>query len=190
MAASLVVFVARRTRGDGEEQPKYPTIRRVTRCVRRQDVLLWEGRPTRPVSPVRTHGGPSLARPARAVVLSLLSVLVQPRCGCPSREAIADDQVQWYWVVRVFLLLLHEHELEKLFCNLSCETGRAWNILVVLQGSEGSTAFLVLFVPITILEARGLSLRGVGLPQKFAGNSGGTLRSSSKLLHGSRHGSS
>ena len=40
-------------------------------------------------------------------------------------------------------------------------------MLVVLQGSEWSTAFLVLFVPITILEARGFSLRGVGLPQSL-----------------------
>ena len=178
--------MARQTRahppGDGEEQPKYPTIRRVTRCVRRQGILLWEGRPTRPVSPVRTHGGPSLARPARAVVLSLLSVLVQPRSGCPSREAIADDQVQWYSVVA-----LHEQELEILFCNLSCKTGRAWSILVVVQGSEESTAFFVFFVPITIFEARGLSLRGVGLPQSLLVTDGGTLRSSSKRLHGSRH---
>ena len=67
-------------------------------------------------------------------MLSLLSVLVQPRCGCPSGEAIDDDQVQWYWVVTVGLLLLHEQELEILFCNLSCRRDRC----VVVKSPRGS----------------------------------------------------
>ena len=90
---------------------------------------------------VRTHGGPSLARPARAVVLSLLSVLVQPRSGCPSREAIADDQVQWYSVVRVGLLLMNRSWK---YCFATChvklvERGTFWLLCKAVKGRQHSS---------------------------------------------------
>ena len=184
-----MVFVARRTRAHpprrwrgAAEVPNNST----SHAMRSSAGYSAVGRPSDASRfPVRSHGGPSLARPARAVVLSLLSVLVQPRCLCPSGEAIADDHV--HWVVRVGLLLLHEQELEILFCNLSSKTGRAWSILVVVQGSEGSTAFFVLFVPITILESTRAEPPRSWSSTKFAGNSGGTRRSTSKRLNSSQH---
>ena len=62
------------------------------------------------------------------------------RCGCPSREAIADDQVQWFWVVRVGLLLLHEQELEKLILQLChvklVERGACWLFCKAVNGRQ------------------------------------------------------
>ena len=160
MAASLVVFVARRT--------KYPTIQRVTRCVRRHGIFP-VGRPSdASCFPVRSHGGPSLS--ACTLVLALRGLWCCHCFRCWSSH-VEDAGVERRLLTIKFSGTRWSPFMNRSwkYCFATChvklvERGTFW---LLRKGSEGSTAFFVLFVPITILEARGLSLRGVGLPQSF-----------------------